>query len=144
MNGGTPLKIWRRSTGRALALVIVLALLASVALAHHGRAGYGNEITTVKGTVTEVQWKNPHVFIAFDVKDDKGNVVHWLAELSSPATMLAAGMSRTTLKAGDEIVIKGKVGLEGAPFTLVDSITRDGKAIVGDPNAEGRFVNSTR
>jgi hypothetical protein len=137
-------KIWRRSTGPALALVIVLALLASVALAHHGRAGYGNEITTVKGTVTEVQWKNPHVFIAFDVKDDKGNVVHWLAELSSPATMLAAGMSRTTLKAGDEIVIKGKVGLEGAPFTLVDSITRDGKAIVGDPNAEGRFVNSTR
>ena len=138
------MKIWRRSTGQALALVIVFGLLASVALAHHGRAGYGNEITTVKGTVTEVQWKNPHVFIAFDVKDDKGNVVHWLAELSSPATMLAAGMSRTTLKAGDEIVIKGKVGLEGAPFTLVDSITRDGKAIVGDPNAEGRFVNSTR
>ena len=138
------MKIWLGSTGRALAPVIVLALFASVALAHHGRAGYGNEISTVKGTVTEVQWKNPHVFIAFDVKDDKGNVVHWLAELSSPATMLAAGMSRTTLKAGDEIVIKGKVGLEGAPFTLVDSITRDGKAIVGDPNAEGRFVNSTR
>ncbi len=138
------MKIWRIATGPLLALVIVFALLASVALAHHGRAGYGNEITTVKGTVTEVQWKNPHVFIAFDVKDDKGNVVHWLAELSSPATMLAAGMSRTTLKAGDEIVIKGKVGLEGAPFTLVDSITRDGKAIVGDPNAEGRFVNSTR
>ena len=138
------MKIWRRSTGPALALVIVFALLSGVASAHHGRAGYGNEITTVKGTVTEVQWKNPHVFIAFDVKDDKGDVVHWLAELSSPATMLAAGMSRTTLKAGDEIVIKGKVGLEGAPFTLVDSITRDGKAIVGDPNAEGRFVNSTR
>ena len=39
---------------------------------------------------------------------------------------------------------KGKAGLEGAPFTLVDSITKDGKAIVGDPNAEGRFVNSTR
>jgi Family of unknown function (DUF6152) len=128
----------------ALVLVIVFTLLGSAALAHHGRAGYSNEITTVKGTVTEVQWKNPHVFIAFDVKDNNGNVVHWLAELSSPATMLAAGMSRTTLKSGDEIVIKGKTGLEGAPFTLVDSITKDGKAIVGDPNAEGRFVNSTR
>ena len=138
------MKIWRRSTGSLLALVLAFALLGSVALAHHGRAGYSNEISTVKGTVTEVQWKNPHVFIAFDVKDDKGNVVHWLAELSSPATMLAAGMSRTTLKSGDEIVIKGKAGLEGAPFTLVDSITKDGKAIVGDPNAEGRFVNSTR
>jgi hypothetical protein len=115
-----------------------------VASAHHGRAGYGNEISTVKGTVTEVQWKNPHVFVGFDVKDDKGNVVHWLAELSSPATMLAAGMSRTTLKNGDEIVVKGKVGLDGAPFALVDSITRDGKAIVGDPNSEGRFINNTR
>src|SRR6266705_4806913 len=126
----------------AIGLVVSLAL-AGVVLAHHGRAGYANEIQTVKGTVADVQWKNPHVFIGFDVKDDKGNVVHWLAELSSPATMLAAGMSRTTLKNGDEIVIKGKVGLEGAPFALVDSITKDGKAIVGDPNAEGRFINNT-
>ena len=138
------MKIWRTTTFSALVVVVAFALLAGVASAHHGRAGYSTEISAVKGTVTEVQWKNPHVFVAFDVKDDKGNVVHWLAELSSPATMLAAGMSRTTLKNGDEIVVKGKVGLEGTPFTLVDSITRDGKAIVGDPNAEGRFVNSTR
>jgi len=126
----------------AIGLVVSLAL-AGVVLAHHGRAGYANEIQTVKGTVADVQWKNPHVFIGFDVKDDKGNVVHWLAELSSPATMLAAGMSRTTLKNGDEIVIKGKFGVD-SPIVLVDSITRDGKPIVGDPNAEGRFVNSTR
>ena len=126
----------------AIGLVVALAL-AGVVLAHHGRAGYANEIQTVKGTVADVQWKNPHVFIGFDVKDDKGNVVHWLAELSSPATMLAAGMSRTTLKNGDEIVIKGKLGVD-SPIVLVDSITRDGKPIVGDPNAEGRFVNSTR
>ena len=138
------MRIWQRSTASALALTVAFVLLGSVASAHHGRAGYGDQISTVKGTVTEVQWKNPHVFIAFDVKDDKGNVVHWLAELSSPATMLAAGMSKNTLKLGDEIVVKGKVGLEGAPFALVDSITKDGKAIVGDPNAEGRFINNTR
>ena len=126
----------------AIGLVVSLAL-AGVVLAHHGRAGYANEIQTVKGTVADVQWKNPHVFIGFDVKDDKGNVVHWLAELSSPATMLAAGMSRTTLKTGDEVVIKGKLGVD-SPIVLVDSITRDGKPVVGDPNAECRFVNSTR
>ena len=126
----------------AIGLVVSLAL-AGVVLAHHGRAGYANEIQTVKGTVADVQWKNPHVFIGFDVKDDKGNVVHWLAELSSPSTMLAAGMSRTTLKTGDEVVIKGKLGVD-SPIVLVDSITRDGKPVVGDPNAEGRFVNSTR
>ena len=126
----------------AIGLLVALAL-AGVVLAHHGRAGYANEIQTVKGTVADVQWKNPHVFIGFDVKDDKGNVVHWLAELSSPSTMLAAGMSRTTLKTGDEIVINGKLGVD-SPIVLVDSITRDGKPVVGDPNAEGRFVNSTR
>jgi len=133
-----------RQIAKSLAIGLIVALaLAGVVLAHHGRAGYANEIQTVKGTVADVQWKNPHVFIGFDVKDDKGNVVHWLAELSSPATMLAAGMSRTTLKNGDEIVIKGKFGVD-SPIVLVDSITRDGKPIVGDPNAEGRFVNSTR
>jgi len=133
-----------RQTAKSLAIGLVVSLaLAGVVLAHHGRAGYANEIQTVKGTVADVQWKNPHVFIGFDVKDDKGNVVHWLAELSSPATMLAAGMSRTTLKTGDEVVIKGKLGVD-SPIVLVDSITRDGKPVVGDPNAEGRFVNSTR
>ncbi len=133
-----------RQIGKSFAIGLVVSLaLAGVVLAHHGRAGYANEIQTVKGTVADVQWKNPHVFIGFDVKDDKGNVVHWLAELSSPATMLAAGMSRTTLKTGDEVVIKGKLGVD-SPIVLVDSITRDGKPVVGDPNAEGRFVNSTR
>jgi len=133
-----------RQIGKSFAIGLVVSLaLAGVVLAHHGRAGYANEIQTVKGTVADVQWKNPHVFIGFDVKDDKGNVVHWLAELSSPATMLAAGMSRTTLRTGDEVVIKGKLGVD-SPIVLVDSITRDGKPVVGDPNAEGRFVNSTR
>ena len=127
-----------------IAAVAVVALFAGVVLAHHGRAGYGDQITSVKGTVTGVQWKNPHVFLEFDVKDDKGNNVAWLGELSSPGTMMAAGMSRTTLKPGDEIVLKGKAGQAGAPVILIDSITKDGKAIVGDPNVEGRFIQNTR
>src|SRR5215813_5342028 len=127
-----------------IAALAVAALFGGMVFAHHGRAGYGDKITTVKGTVTGVQWKNPHVFLEFDVKDDQGNITHWLGELSSPSTMMAAGMSRTTLKAGDEIVIKGKAGQNGTPVTLIDSITRDGKPIVGDPNAEGRFIQNTR
>ena len=128
----------------ALTMVVVFTVLGGVVSAHHGRAGYSEAVSTVKGTVTAVQWKNPHVFIEFDVKDDKGNIAHWIGELSSPSTMLAAGMSRTTLKLGDEIVVKGKSGQNGAPLTLIDSITRDGKNIVGDPNAEGRFIQNTR
>ena len=138
------MRTWLRLATAALTVTVVCTLLGGVVSAHHGRAGYGTEIGTVKGTVTSVEWKNPHVFINFDVKDDKGNIEHWVGELSSTSTMLAAGMSRTTLKAGDEIVVKGRGGKAGIPVTLVDSITKDGKPVVGDPNSEGRFINDTR
>jgi hypothetical protein len=127
-----------------LALILTFAVLGGVASAHHGRAGYGNEITSIKGVVTSVEWKNPHVFLNFDVTDEKGEVVHWVGELSSPSTMLAAGMSRTTLKSGDQIVVKGKAGKAENPVVLIDSIVKDGKPVVGDPNVEGRFINDTR
>ena len=127
-----------------LALILAFAVLGGVALAHHGRAGYGNEITSVKGVVTSVEWKNPHVFLNFDVTDEKGDVSHWVGELSSPSTMLAAGMSRTTLKSGDQILVKGKAGKAENPVILIDSIVKDGKPVVGDPNVEGRFINDTR
>jgi hypothetical protein len=133
----------RRAFAVAAFAAIVFFTVGGVVSAHHGRAGYGDEISTVKGIVASVEWKNPHVFLNFDVKNDKGDIAHWIGELSSPSTMLAAGMSRTTLKAGDEIVIKGKAG-KGAPLILIDSITKDGKPIVGDPNAPGRFVTDTR
>ena len=138
------MKTLLRSATVALAMVFVFTLLAGVVSAHHGRAGYADTISTVKGTVTTVEWKNPHVFINFDVKDAGGNAAHWVGELSSPSTMLAAGMSRTTLKPGDEIVVKGKAGQGGTPVVLIDSITKDGKRVVGDPNVEGRFSQDTR
>jgi hypothetical protein len=137
-------KTWLRSVTAVLITIIVFAAPGGVVLAHHGRAGYGNEITTVKGVVTGVEWKNPHVFLNFDVTDDKGKAAHWIGELSSTSTMLAAGMSRTTLKSGDEIVVKGKAGKAENPVILIDSIVKDGKPVVGDPNAEGRFINDTR
>ena len=135
---------WLRPATLALAAVAVFTMLGGLVSAHHGTAGYGTETTTVKGTITSVEWKSPHVFINFDVKDDKGNIVHWIGQLSSPFTMMAAGMSKNTLKPGDEIVAKGKRGQTGAPLVLVESITKDGKAIVGDPKGDGRFVNETR
>ena len=58
--------------------------------------------------------------------------------------MLAAGMSRTTLKPGDEIEVKGRSGLNGAPIILVQSVTKDGQAMVGYPGREGRPIQDTR
>ena len=133
-----------RSATAALSMVVVFTVLGVVVAAHHGRAGYV-ESSTVKGTVTSVEWRNPHCFINFDVKDENGNIVHWVGELSAPQTMLAAGVNKNTLKAGDEIVVQGmKGGVPTAPVTLVSWITRDGKRIIGDPNAKGSFTADTR
>ena len=64
------MKTLLRSAMAASTMVLVFTLLGGVVAAHHGRAGY-IEASTVKGTVTSVEWKNPHCFINFDVKDDK-------------------------------------------------------------------------
>src|SRR5437667_2278884 len=135
---------WLNGAMTTLIVLVLFTGVVGVASAHHGRAGYGNEITSVKGVVTSVEWKNPHVFLNFDVTDEKGDIAHWVGELSSPSTMLAAGMSRTTLKSGDQIVVKGKAGRAENPVILIDSIVKDGKPVVGDPNVEGRFINDTR
>src|SRR5437773_7549772 len=133
-----------KSATAALAMVVVFTALGGVVAAHHGRAGY-IESSMVTGTVTSVEWKNPHCFINFDVKDEKGTVVHWVGELSAPQTMLAAGVNKNTLKPGDEIVVKGmKGGAVEAPVTLVDWITRNGDRVIGDPTAKGSFTNDTR
>jgi hypothetical protein len=133
-----------RSATAVLTMIVVFTVLGGVVAAHHGRAGYVTQ-SQVKGTVTSIEWKNPHCFINFDVKDESGTIVHWVGELSAPQTMMAAGVNRNTLKPGDEIVVQGvRGGAPNAPVTLVNWITRDGKRIIGDPNAKGSFTSDTR
>jgi hypothetical protein len=123
---------WRAFTFAFLGFVAFLQS-GGVLSAHHGRAGYGDKVVTMKGVVTEVRWKNPHVFVVFDVKDDNGSVVQWLGELSSTNTMLAAGMNRTSLKPGDEIVVGLRPAQGGIALGLVATIMRaDGTVVVRD------------
>ena len=68
--------------------VVVLVACAPM-FAHHGNAAYDeSKIVVLKGTVTKFIWSNPHSLVLFDVKDDKGNLVHWVAESGSPSALL--------------------------------------------------------
>ena len=90
-------------------LALGLSLLALPLLAHHG-TGVAYEVdkqVTIKGTVTEWIWANPHCGLLFDAKDDKGNVVHWGAELGNPHSLSQAGLSRDVFKPGDEVTVVG-------------------------------------
>jgi hypothetical protein len=81
-------------------------MLSVPMIAHHGNAAYDLENPiTLKGTVTEFAWSNPHVQIYFDVKDDKGKIVHWASETVSPGMLIRAGWSKNELSPGDQITI---------------------------------------
>ena len=115
--------------------VMVGLLMASAPLfAHHGNAAYDFDKTvTVKGTVTEWIFANPHSFVKFDVKDDKGNVQHWTVETGAAAYSAAGGWSKTSMKPGDEVTVDIMPAKNGAPIGRMRRIILpDGTILKGD------------
>ncbi len=87
--------------------VIVGLLTSSVPLfAHHGNAAYETaKEVTIKGTVTEWLWANPHCFLKVDAKDASGNVQHWVIEAANPPDMVRRGWAKDSFKPGDEVTV---------------------------------------
>jgi hypothetical protein len=107
-------------------------MIVPAASAHHGSAIYDNgKAVTVTGTVTEWTWSNPHCLLEFDVKDDKGGSVHWVAEVSNPPDMTARGWSRKMFKAGDEVTVTMIAAKNGQPIGRIARITVNGKTYQG-------------
>jgi hypothetical protein len=118
----------------AIFAVLVPGLLLSGGLvyAHHGTgvAYETDKWVTVKGTVTEWIWSNPHCGILFDATDDQGNVVHWGAELGNPHQLSQAGFSRDVIKPGDKVTITGHPSRSGAPrVEFHDMLLPDGRKL---------------
>jgi hypothetical protein len=97
-------------------LAAMLAIAPRALFAHHGSAAYDmSKSITLDGTVTSLDWNNPHCLLHFDAKNDKGEVQHWTIELYNPLWMARAGWKRTSLKAGDPISITFHGTKTGAP-----------------------------
>ena len=115
-----------------LALVIALLMLAGPVLAHHGRgATYDmKKEISLKGTVSEVSWRNPHIAILLDVKDADGKVTTWTIEHSNITTLAMQGYGRTTIKAGQEVTAVIHPGAAGTPIGLCMKVfLPDGKQV---------------
>ena len=116
----------------ALCLTLAIAVLTMSAPlpAHHGEANYDTEkVVSVKGTVTEFQFINPHVQIFMDVKSDKGEIEKWSCEARSPIMLVrVGGWDKSTLKPGDVITASGFRAKSGAPMLRLQKIAlADGK-----------------
>jgi hypothetical protein len=96
-------------------------LLLSVAVyAHHSTALYtADKQVTLKGTVTQWVWTNPHCFLKFDVTGEDGSVQHWAVETQNPTDMTARGFARTSFRAGDVVTLTVQPARSGAPAGLL-------------------------
>jgi hypothetical protein len=96
--------------GSVSLLVGLVALNASAPaplLAHHGAASFDSaKMVTVKGTVTEYVWSNPHVLVKVDAKDESGGNTHWVLEAWNPVTQTGRGWTKNTFKPGDEVILE--------------------------------------
>ena len=113
---------------RISTLLFVLSVLAAPLYAHHGRGATFDmkKRVTLKGTVSKVDWRNPHVVIWMDVKDDAGKVTTWGFENAGVSQLAQEGYNRNTLKIGQEITAIVNPAVNGAPTGIVV------KVVLGD------------
>lgn len=99
-------------------------LAAAPAFAHHAfSAEYdAQQPITLKGTLTKMEWVNPHGWIYVDVKDESGKVVNWAIEFGSPNALLRRGLRRTDFPEGVEVTVSGYRAKNGSATVNGNSV----------------------
>ena len=124
---------------KLLTLLVFIVVLSVPMRAHHGRgATYDmKKRVTLQGTVSKVEWRNPHVLIYMDVKDADGKVVTWGFENSGVSTLAQEGYNRNTLQVGQPITAIVNPAANGAPTAIVVKIIlADGSEIMSRDNGQ--------
>lgn len=122
----------RRAKLGVLVAVAGLLVAAIPVYAHHSFAAEydANKPITLKGTVTKIEWTNPHARFYIDVKDPKGALTNWNLELSSPNVLVRNGWSRKSLTVGDEVTVQGSAAKDGSKMANARVVTlANGRAV---------------
>jgi Family of unknown function (DUF6152) len=119
-----------------LALIVgaTLLIFTAAVYAHHPfSAEYDwTKPVTLTGTVTKLEWSNPHAFLHINGKDDKGQTKEWTLEMGSPAALTRAGWTRTTVKMGDEVTVEAWLAKTAPDRANVKSVKlANGKELSG-------------
>jgi len=116
-----------------ISLGLAVSIFSSPLVAHHGGAAYdADKRVTVKGTVTDWLWSNPHCILQLDTPGDGGQVVHWVTETENPSSMIRSGWTKDSFKVGDEIsilLVPSKTG--GRIGRIVEVTLHDGHKLLG-------------
>jgi hypothetical protein len=130
----------------ALLLTAVLAGAAAPALSHHSFAAEydGTKPVKVTGTVTKVEWTNPHIWFYLDVKDENGQVTNWGFSAAPPGVLQRRGITKGVLKVGDVVKVDGFRARDGSNNGSGGSVTfADGRRVF-TASAEDKVPNENK
>jgi len=121
---------------RLTALFVGLGLLITLgpsAFAHHAFSAEFDAKQPIKmtGTVTKLEWQNPHTWFYIDVKDDSGKTINWGLEMGSPNLLIRSGWSRNSMKIGDVVTVEGYRSKDGTNIAnaWVVTLTNNGQRL---------------
>jgi hypothetical protein len=127
---------------KVVLMVAAVALLAASGrvVAHHSFSAEfdANKTFKMTGTVTKVEWMNPHTFFYIDVTDEKTKkVTNWAMEMGSPNGLMRQGWTRNTMKIGDKVTVEGSLAKDGSP-------TGNARAVVLTATGQRLFAASSQ
>lgn len=126
---------------RFIAIAAVVALAGGAPLlAHHSFAAQYDPTKAVRitGTLSKVEWTNPHTYFYLDVKDEDGQVATWGCEGASPASLSRRGFKRGDVKLGDTLIVDGYRARDGSRLMDARRVTLpDGRIISGASPGDG-------
>lgn len=122
------------------ALAALMAVWVAPVNAHHSFAAEfdASKPVTIKGVVTQIDWRNPHVWFYVNVKDGEGRTTRWACEMGAPHQLQGRGWLRDTMKIGDVVTVEGSLARDGSNRANARTVTTaDGKTLgaasSGDP-----------
>jgi hypothetical protein len=109
---------------RILGAIAVSVVLSTTASAHHSFAAQYDSSKPVQmsGTVTKVEWTNPHARLYIDVRDDSGQTANWNFEMASPNILVRNGWKQNTVKVGDRITVSGYLARTGNHMAIAGAV----------------------
>jgi len=125
---------------RVYLAVLLVCMSAGPTWAHHSFAAEfdGTKPVRLIGTITRIEWTNPHSYFYLDVTDSKGKVTHWACESGNPGALSRRGWKKGDIKYGDKLIVDGYLAKDGSKFIDARRVTLpDGRVVYGGSAGDG-------